>query len=146
MKSIFFIVFVFCSFFGVAQDPSAVTWAFTSKPGNNPDEFILTASAKIQEGFHVFSPQPGGDGLLIPTEMTLTTTNIKIVKPLTPQRRPVTKHMEGIGMVNYFEGEIEFNMTIQSTKGATINGIMSSQCCNNLMCLPPSDVPFKVKL
>jgi hypothetical protein len=54
--------------------------------------------------------------------------------------------MEGVGMVNYFEGEIEFNMTIQSTKGATISGIMSSQCCNDQMCLPPSDVPFKVKL
>ncbi len=146
MKPFFFIALMLSSFLGLAQDPSAVRWTFASKPGNNPDEFILTASAKIQEGFHVFSPQPGGDGLLIPTEMTLTTKGIKIVSPLAPQRRPVTKQMEGIGMVNYFEGEIEFNMIIQSKKGVTISGTMSSQCCNDQMCLPPTDVPFKVKL
>ncbi len=119
---------------------------FAAKQGNNPNEYILTATATIKQGFHVFAPQPGGDGLLIPTEISITTKDTKIIRPLTPQRRPITKEMEGIGMVNYYEGEIEFHITVESKKGVTLTGIISSQCCNDQMCLPPTDVPFNVKL
>ena len=56
----------------MAQESSVVKWSFSNKKGNNPNEYIITATAKIQEGFHVFAPNPGGDGMLIPTEITIS--------------------------------------------------------------------------
>ncbi len=130
-----------------AQDPSPVKWKFASKKGNNPNEYIITATATIQEGFHVFSPEPGGDGLLIPTELTITNKQLLTkVGTLTPLRRPITKNMEGVGMVNYYEGEVDFSLTVEASKSVTLNGTVSFQCCNDRMCLPPTDVPFKIKL
>jgi thiol:disulfide interchange protein DsbD len=132
---------------GLAQNANPVKWTFSSKKGNNPHEYVLVATAKIQDGFHVFAPEPGGDGLLIPTEVAITNkTAFKKIGHLTPTRRPVTKNMEGIGMVNYYEGEIEFNLTVETDKPGSLSGTMSFQCCNDQMCLPPTDVPFKVKL
>ncbi len=147
MKSIFFILCMSFSLLSFAQDSSPVKWTFSSKKGNNPNEYIITAKAKIQDGFHVFAPEPGGDGLLIPTEMTITNKEtVKKIGSLTPQRRPITKEMTGIGMVNYYEGEIEFNMTVELPSPITITGIMSSQACNDKMCFPPTDIEFKLKL
>ena len=135
------------SFATLAQDVSPVNWTFTSKPGSKQNEYIIIATAKIKEGFHVFSPNPGGDGFLIPTSINFAkSTFIKNVGTLTPQRRPITKEMEGIGMVNYYEGEVDFNITVETDKHITLHGTVSSQACNDKMCFPPSDVDFTIKL
>ena len=147
MKQVLFLIFLFASTFLQAQDLKPLTWKFSAKKGANANEYIITASASLQKEWHVFAPNPGGDGLLIPTEISITNKNaFKTIGALTPQRRPITKEMEGIGMVNYYEGDIEFNIVVEAIKPTTIEGIITSQCCNDKMCLPPSDVPFKIKL
>jgi hypothetical protein len=147
MKKLMFVLMMLSSILTMAQDTSPVKWTFSSKKGNNPNEYIITAKANIQKGFHVFAPDPGGDGLLIPTEMNVENKDkFKNVGNLIPQRRPITKEMKGIGMVNYYESEIEFHLTVESENPGTVIGVMSSQACNDLMCFPPTDVEFNIKL
>ena len=147
MRTVFLVVFMLSAFVSFGQSPNPVKWTFSGKKGNNPNEYILVASAHIQEGFHVFSPQPGGDGLLIPTEITISNKqSLTKTGSLIPQRRPVTKEMTGVGMVNYYEGDIDFTIRVEASKAPILEGILTFQCCNEQMCLPPTDVPFKVKL
>lgn len=148
MKNILFILFMIFSLQSVAQDPTKIVkWKFTAAKGNAEHQYIITAVAMIDSGWHVFAPEPGGDGLLIPTDLQFNGKNIpKNIGKFIPRRRPVTHNMEGVGMVNYYEGEIDFNITVEVSKAQTLTGIVSFQCCNDQMCLPPTDVPFSIKL
>jgi len=147
MKNILVVLFMLSAFISFGQNPEPVKWTFSTKKGNNPNEYVLVATAKLQEGFHVFAPNPGGDGLLIATEVVLDhKEKYKKIGNLIPQRRPITKDMTGVGMVNYYEGEIEFTLTVETDKPGTLSGTITSQCCNEQMCFPPSDLPFNVKL
>lgn len=136
-----------CPFIVNAQTTSPVKWNFKAKKGHEANEYQLIFSAQLDKGFHVFAPEPGGDGLLIPTSVTLTHPELFTTKsPLIPQRRPVTKEMEGVGYVNYYEGEIEFILTVHTDKTNTVQGTLSFQCCNEAMCFPPRDIPFTINL
>ena len=148
MKKILLVLLVLSSITSFAQDAaSIVKWTFSSAKGSEPNKYILTASAKIDEGWHVFAPDPGGDGLLIPTEIKFTgKTVLKNVSKLIPFRRPITKEMTGVGFVNYYEGEITFTVSFEIAKPTTIAGTVSFQCCDDKMCLAPTDIPFKIKL
>ncbi|HNB82470.1 MAG TPA: protein-disulfide reductase DsbD family protein [Chitinophagaceae bacterium] len=130
-----------------AQDPTKiVNWKTEVKPGEAANQYIFTLSARIDSGWHVFAPVPGGDGLLIPTEIIFEDHSpVSHQGPLVPERKPVTRMMDGVGMVNYYEGEIRFTMKISTEKSGALKGKISYQCCNENMCLPPAEVPFSVK-
>lgn len=146
MKQLFFILLMLTSMISIAQDASPVKWTFSTRNGNHPNEYVLVAKANIQDGFHVFSTDPGGDGLMIPTDVVLKDKSaFKKTGSFIPTRRPITKNMEGIGMVNYFEGEIEFTLTVETDKAKAIEGILTYQCCNDKMCFPPTDISFNEK-
>ena len=147
MRYLLLIILLLPAFAGRSQTPSPVKWKFSGKKGNNPNEYVVVATATIKDSFHVFAPDPGGDGLLIATEATIKNKEqYKQVGSLVPQRRPITKNMEGVGMVNYYEGEIEFTLTIVNDHPiGNLEGSITFQCCNNAMCLPPADVPFRIK-
>lgn len=144
MHKLIFLLAMLASLGLQAQDKNPVKWTFSVQQGSAPSVHILKAVAVVPEGFHVFAPDPGGDGLLIPTEITFTTKNIK-AGPMVAQRRPITKEMKGIGFVNYYEGEIEFTVTIEGSNLSRLSGQVTSQCCNDTMCLPPADTPFNLK-
>lgn len=145
MYKLLFLFAMLGSFTLSAQDNNPVKWTFSVQKGSEANQYILKAVANVPEGFHVFAPDPGGDGLLIPTEITFTTTGIK-TGPMIAQRKPITKEMKGIGFVNYYEGEIEFTVTVEGSKLTKLVGQVTSQCCNDNMCLPPADSPFNIKL
>ena len=147
MKQLFFILLMLTSTLGFAQEGSSVKWTFSHHKGNNPNEYVLVAKASIKEGFHVFSTDPGGDGLMIPTDVVLNDKSVfNKTGSFIPSRRPITKKMEGIGMVNYFEGDIEFTLTVETSKATAIEGVLTYQCCNDKMCFPPTDISFNEKL
>jgi DsbC/DsbD-like thiol-disulfide interchange protein len=130
-----------------AQQPDPASWKFSVKKGNTSNAYIVTATATLQEGWHIFAPDPGGDGLLIPTEVTLDhPESFSKAGKLFAQRRPVTKEMDAVGMVNYYEGEIDLMFIVETTKPNKLSGIITYQCCNDRMCLPPKDMPFDLSL
>ncbi|QLH45509.1 MAG: hypothetical protein HWD58_07795 [Bacteroidota bacterium] len=44
-----------------------ITWKFSIEAGKEAGTYLIHAKAVIGKGWHVFAPDPGGDGLLIPT-------------------------------------------------------------------------------
>ncbi|MBK7762712.1 MAG: hypothetical protein IPI46_04980 [Bacteroidetes bacterium] len=148
MKNLLFILFMSFTLQSIAQDPAKIVkWKFSSTKGNAEHQYVITAVATIDSGWHVFAPEPGGDGLLIPTDLQFNGKNMpKNVGKFTPRRRPITHEMEGVGMVNYYEGEVDFIIIVEVDKAQTLTGMVSFQCCNDKMCLPPTDVPFTIKL
>ncbi len=148
MKQLITIFFLVLSLQSLAQDPKQIVqWTVTASKAQTANHYLLTASAHIDKGWHVFAPEPGGDGLLIPTEIRFEDKSpVKNQGKLIAKRKPINRNMEGVGMVNYYEGDITFTIDVEVSKTATLNGVMSYQCCNENMCLPPTEVPFTLKL
>lgn len=147
MKKFFLFALFLSAYQLFAQDLKPVKWAFSISKNEKTQVYTLSALATIEDGWHVFAPEPGGDGLLIPTEVKITNQKgVQTIGSLTPARRPVTHDMDGIGMVNYYEGEINFTIEFTANQVNTLQGMASFQCCNDKMCLPPTDIPFSLKL
>lgn len=145
MKYTFLLAMMFLMTSLHAQDFNPVKWQFTLEKNQDKSGYTLLASATVEKEWHVFAPDPGGDGLLIPTEVVIEEPKGLKIGAILPSRRPISKEMDGIGMVNYYEGEITFTLAIDAEKITSLTGKASFQCCNDKMCLPPRDIPFSLK-
>jgi len=147
MKNLLFLFFMLFSFAVNAQpNQSPVIWKFDVKKSSE-NTYTIYSTAIIEKGWHVFTTEPGGDGLLIPTAINIDENKgITISKPFTLDGKFVTHDMEFVGKVNYVEGIGQFTITVISKTATTLKGLLTYQCCNEKMCLPPTDVPFSVEL
>ena len=147
MKYLFSLLLLLAAFFGKAQTPDPVKWQFWAEKESDGQTYTLYAKAAIQAGWHVFSLNPGGDGLLIPTGITVNDREqFRDVGALMVEGKEVRKEMEGMGMVSYYEYEAVFKLSLIPYKPGNVSGVVSFQVCNDRMCLPPAEVPFSVKL
>jgi hypothetical protein len=60
--------------------------------------------------------------------------------------KEISKNMEGVGLVNYYEHEVVFKINVEPYQVHSVTGNISYQLCNDMMCLPPTEVPFNIKL
>lgn len=146
MRTFFTLLFLVVSVCVHAQTPQPVSWTFQLIKDKSTQHYTLEAKVIISQGWHVFTTNPGGDGLLIPTSLTLD--HAEKVSELSEVRsigKPITKEMEGVGIVNYFEHEATFTLQFKTKELKLIEGTLGYQLCNEAMCLPPTDVKFTLK-
>ncbi len=147
MKNLFLFFLLLSSFGLKAQNADPVKWSFYSVKEKEPDTYTVYAKAQIADGWHVFTPTPGGDGLLIPTEHSFDhPEKFRDTGALTTEGKEIQHDMEFVGKVNYFEHEAIFKVTLIVYQPHTVTGRISYQLCNDRMCLPPTEVPFSIKL
>lgn len=124
-----------------------ITWKFSIEAGKEAGTYLIHAKAVIGKGWHVFAPDPGGDGLLIPTAMVPASGQKYTVKgPLKAEGKKIDHEMEGMGIVHYYENEVDLILPVGNVKPGELKGILTYQLCNDIMCLPPEDLPFTVSL
>ena len=147
MKNLLLICFMLLGFAVNAQQAQTpVLWKFDVKKSTE-NTYTIYSTAAIEKGWHVFTTEPGGDGLLIPTAMNIDENKVvTISKPFALEGKFITHDMEFVGKVNYIEGIGQFTITVISKTATTLKGTLTYQCCNEKMCLPPTDVPFSVEL
>jgi hypothetical protein len=138
------IMIIGLAFASLAQDAPPVTWA-SSMSVNNEGTY-LNIQATMLKDWHIFAHQPGGDDMIIPTDITLTYTDDagkKYTVPVTDRqanKKPATHYMDGIGDVKYFEDGVVYTAVINEKVSGNITITISYQTCNNKMCLPPANV------
>jgi thiol:disulfide interchange protein DsbD len=144
------IAFLFLTVSGFAQMGSAkqVSWTFASKKiGDKRYEVRLTAT--ISGNYHLYAQVAGVEGP-VPTTITFTPNPL-----LTPDGKPleqgkkITKMEEAWdGKVNFYEKTVTFVQVVNAkTKAKTsLNGKIEFMVCNDELCLPPAEVPFKIAI
>ena len=151
-KYIFFlsILFLTFSFSGFAQMGSAkqVSWTYASKKiGDKQYEVKMTAT--ISGNYHLYAQVAGVEGP-VPTTITFNPNPLLITegKPLE-QGKKITKMEEAWGgKVNFYEKTVTFVQVVNAkTKAKTsLNGKIEFMVCNDELCLPPAEVPFKIAI
>jgi hypothetical protein len=131
----------------IAQTQEVVHWYFTANPLEN-GHWKVQARATMDKGFHIWALDPGGDGTLIATSITIDKMDgITMVKDWSPLQEPVSHDYEFIeGTVHYFEREVVFECILSSTSKKELTGTVAFQTCNDKMCFPPKDETFTIKL
>lgn len=117
----------------------------TSIKETSASEAIITFTASIEAGWHMYSTQVVNDG---PTPTTINVEKIsgaKLDGPLKTGKAPI-KHYESMfdADLYYFENNATFIQKVILTGGKyTIEGYLEYGACNDQNCIPPTTVDFK---
>ena len=146
MRLLTLLFLVFGAFTSQAQIDVPIRWKYKLIEDTIPGQSFVEAKATLQSGWHIFTNEPGGDGLLMPTDFVLDIDSaLTNIGPIELIGKVTQKDIDGMGVVNYFENEATFRRTITLKEIIPITGSMHFQICNDEMCLPPSEELFLIK-
>ena len=148
MKYLLQLAFVFLPFLSFAQFGTAsqnpVRWEFKLIPEQG-DNYKIQATAYIQDGFHIFALDAGGDGTLISTEFEIS--DVQDTTEWTSVRKPKTIQLDFIdGDIYWHEKKVTFNKIVELEDASEISGEVYFQVCNEEKCLPPATEIFTLKV
>lgn len=129
----------------ITADPTNWTTEL-KKTGNN--EYEVRVHLKLDEGWHIWSMNPGGDGMQIPPEVVLDKNQkITLAGKATEKGSKVSETMDGIdGIVHYYKHNVDYIQKIKVTGNTTVEGKYKYQVCNDNMCLPPKTKKFSLQI
>lgn len=142
--TIFFVLIYFLSF---AQILDPVHWTYTAKhlSGNN---YELTFTAKIDEGFHIFSQSLPENATPMPTVISFSETkDFELVGKTVESGKWSEMEDWDKTKLKIFEGEATFKQNIKMiNKNNIVKGTISFMKCDHEKCLPPEDIDYEIKL
>ena len=108
------------------------------------DEAQIEFSARIDQGWHVYSTGLGNDGPISATFNASKMDGVKTVGGLTHKGKEISQFDNMFGMkLRYFEGSVTFIQKIKFTKPEySINCYLEYGACNDETCMPPTSVDF----
>ncbi|MDD7029549.1 MAG: cytochrome c biogenesis protein CcdA [Prevotellaceae bacterium] len=142
-KTLSVLILLVASVCAMAQmaDPVHFTSKMTMLGG---DEAQIEFSAKIDNGWHVYSTGLGNDGPISATFNASKMDGVKTVGGLTHKGNEISQFDNMFGMkLRYFEGSVTFIQKIKFTKPQySINCYLEYGACNDETCMPPTSVDF----
>jgi hypothetical protein len=120
-----------------------VKWDFTYNTNNKTIEMKAT----IDEGWHLYSQYINNKIGPVPTAFVFTPTEkVKLIGK-TEEPTPIKEYDENFeATLDFYKGEVVFSQKVEFISTQTIDGYVTFMVCNETMCLPPSDIPFKIEL
>ncbi len=144
-KNFLLIAILFANILSYAQGEKRIK--FTScfkKTAEGKGEIIITG--KIEEHFHVFAFNPGGDGIQIPTTLTFNKNpNIAFVGKVKEEGKLINEEIKVLDIIiNYYKDEVKYIQPITYKKLEKGSAKIHFQICNETMCERETDViiPF----
>lgn len=129
----------------ITKDPT--TWTYQAKKltGN---KYKIIVNTTLTPGWHIWSLQPGGDGLQVAPEIKIDKNSaVKLNGSVKESGKKITGPMDGVdGIVNYFEKKVTYEQEVTVSANTRITGSYMYQVCNDRMCLPPSTKKFSVEI
>ena len=98
-----YLVFMTVVFSHAQTETLPIKWSFRAEPEKQAGVYTIYATAMIEAGWHVFAPIPGGDGLLISTQITLDQPELyRDLGNLQAEGKEIHQEMDGVGLVHFF--------------------------------------------
>ena len=136
------IIAVFCH----AQMVEPVKFSAQLKTNGTADaEIVFTA--KIDDGWHVYSTNLGQSGPIEASFSATKTDGIQLVGKLTPRGKEINKYDNMFGMtVRYFEHAATFVQKVRFTKEQYhLECALEYGACSDQTCMPPAEVTLSRK-
>ncbi|GBL34436.1 thiol:disulfide interchange protein DsbD [Filimonas sp.] len=131
------------AFSEIIKDPT--TWTFSAKKIKDA-EYELTLHCKLKPEWHLWSLDPGGDGLLMPPSFTFEKNkSVQFVGKIKESGKVINKEFPGTdGITHYYENEITYRQKANIKYNTSIKGNVHYQTCDHSQCLAPKDKAFEI--
>ncbi len=107
----------------------------TSSKIISPTEAELTITAKLAKDWHLYSFNPGGDGMQIAPKIKFTKSpNVQFIGQVKEVGKMINEDIKGIGVINYFENEVSYVQKVKYTKLDQVKANFFYQICNHETC------------
>lgn len=129
-----------------AQLLDPVKWSFSAKKtGDQSAELVL--SATIEKKWHLYS-QFLPEGGPIPTSFKFDKAPFYSLKGNVEEKsKPEEAFDKNFDMtLKYFENKAVFVQKIEVKSDGVVKGMLEFMVCDDKQCLPPTEVPFEIKL
>ncbi len=140
------VTFSVTGFSQIVADPATWTYEVKEKGGN---QYEVLFKLKLKPKWHIWSLEPGGDGLQVPPSFTFEkVAGVKTVGTIQESGKKHSEEMDGVdGIVNFFENSITYTQKIEATTTpVTLTGTHRYQVCDDKMCLAPKNKKFSIKV
>ena len=144
------LIFLLGTGIAFSQSGSAkqVTWIFSSKKIADK-KFEVSITATIAGDYHLYAQDAGVEGP-IPTKISFLPNPLLTLAGKPIERGKKISKVESVwdGKVNFYNKTVTFVQLVSAkTKAKTmLNGNIEFMVCNDDVCLPPSEVPFKIAI
>ncbi len=112
-------------------------------------QFSVAIDVQIQNDWHINSNKPH-DQFLIPTALRIASSDAYKIKRITFPEHILKRLAFSDTPLAVFEGNffVQFEGTITSETDSVVNvaGTFYYQGCNDQVCLPPTEIPFSLKI
>ncbi len=146
MKRFFcFLIITLCTLSLQAQVNSQdnVTW----KVSYNKEKNQIELKAAIAEGWHLYSQFINNDIGPVPTSFSFTENTTVTFVDKVAEPTPIHEYDENFeASLDFFKTEAVFTQKVSKGSKGKVTGIITYMICNDVMCLPPVDVPFEVTI
>lgn len=113
----------------------------------NAEDEKITFTAKVEEGWHVYSQNTDESVGPVATQFEISEGNVLRLKGKVSEPEPIKSYDENFGgEVMYFENEVSFEQSVKVKSEGVVHGTITYMVCNKEMCLPPVDVKFELEI
>lgn len=123
-----------------------VTLSYASKKLADK-KYEVSITATIAGNFHLYAQDAGVDGP-VPTKITFTPNPLLTAEGKVKETGKKITKVEEVwgGKVNFYEKTVTFTQVVNAKSKAktSMNGKIEFMVCNDEVCLPPAEVPFKI--
>ena len=132
-----------------AQILRPVKWTYSAKKVNK-NEILVTLTAHIDKGWHIYAEDLGsGDGP-VPTSFTFEKNDAYSLDGKTTEQKPIVEMDQSFNKkIGFFITTAVFKQRIKLKSPKAIKDIKGSleyMVCNNSKCLPPETVEFSAQV
>ena len=129
----------------IIADPT--TWSFEAKKIKDND-YELSIQCKLKPEWHLWSIDPGGDGMLVPPTFTFQKNpDIQIIGKIQEKGKRIDQDFPGVdGITHFYENAVSYTQRFKVKKNTTLKGNINYQTCDHAQCLAPKDKSFSVSI
>lgn len=129
----------------IIEDPT--TWTFNVKKVKGND-YELVIQCKLKPEWHLWSMDPGGDGLLLPPSFTFNKNkDIELSGKIKESGKRIDKEFPGTdGITHFYENQVTYTQKFKAKNNTSLKGSVRYQSCDHLQCLKPENKAFEVKI
>ena len=129
----------------VIKDPT--TWTFSAKKIKDT-EYELTLYCKLKPEWHLWSLEPGGDGLLLSPRFDFDKNkSLELVGAVKERGKKISQEFPGTdGITHFYENEITYTQKATIKENLIIKGMVFYQTCDHSQCLSPVEKKFQITI
>jgi len=129
----------------VIKDPT--TWTFSAKKIKDT-EYELTLYCKLKPEWHLWSLEPGGDGLLLSPRFDFEKNkSLELVGTVKERGKKISQEFPGTeGITHFYENEITYTQKATIKENLIIKGMVFYQTCDHSQCLSPVEKKFQITI